>query len=86
MRTATNPQTRHGEPMTDREREIRGAAIRASHGEPSECSEPNEPTQIERYYLQARESFKLGKQCAGWDALEMGDDLAGEPQRNPEVT
>ncbi len=55
---------------------IRAAAIAAAHGEIVTCPEPNEPTEAESLYLQAREVFPRS-QCRGWDLIEAGDSLTG---------
>jgi len=63
--------------MTEREYEIRKACTAAAYGENLPCPEPNEPTEAEALYLQARTSFLAGRQCNGWDAIEAGDTLCG---------
>ena len=68
--------------ITEREEQIRDAAIGASCGEVKPCPEPKEPTDAEALYLRARESFQAGRQCAGWDHIEAADAIVC-PERLP---
>lgn len=67
------------EPISDIEFEIRHAAIAASNGVPADRL-PYYPHRYERSdredaYLSAVYHFLSGRQCAGWDAIELGDSL-----------
>lgn len=63
------------------ELQIRAAAVAASYGEPEAyCPDPREPSEAEALYLEAREHFRAGRQCAGWDAVERADAASGFDQ------
>jgi len=68
--------------ITEREETIRAAAIAAAYGEDKDCLEPREPSDAEALYLRARESFKAGRQCNGWDSIDAADAIVC-PERLP---
>lgn len=67
---------KHSYRMSERERQIRRAAVCYAYGENLSCPEPTEPTEAEQHWLSARDCFQQGRQCAGWDAVERGDTIA----------
>lgn len=61
---------------TDRTYAIYEAATAAAYGLRDDapgrapCPEPSEPTRDESLLLSAREAFKAGQQCRGWDLVD----------------
>ncbi len=62
--------------MTDREHQLRTAAIKAAYGEATDHPEPAIPSAAEEGFLAAIDLFRHGRQCAGWDAFELAEKFA----------
>ncbi len=59
--------------LSEREWELRDAAIKWSHGEKVPFPEPSSPTAIEKHYLSAIAYFAARRPTIAFDEFEKGD-------------
>lgn len=59
--------------LSEREWELRDAAIKWSHGERVAFPEPSNPTAVEKHYLSAIAYFAAKRPTAAFDEFEKGD-------------